>query len=101
MDTKAQLRHQLTESLTNIALAYLNQELLPQRPGVRTDLHELHLEDEARRISVTMAENVLTTLDVHLRQLLFPDQRERTEEWLRTQNYMHRREDKDNRPAQL
>ncbi|GGG60284.1 hypothetical protein [Hymenobacter glacieicola] len=39
-----------------------------------------------------MADNILTTLDVHLRQLLFPAQREQTEEWLRTQNYMHRRE---------
>ena len=96
MDTKAQLRHQLTEALTNIALTYLNQELLPQHSGMRTDFQDLHLEDDARRISTTMAENILTTMTVHLRQLLFPEQREQTEEWLRTQNYMHRWEQSDN-----
>jgi hypothetical protein len=99
MDTKAQLRHQLTEALTNIALAYLNNELLPQHAGMRRDFQDLHLGDEARRISATMAENILTTLDVHLRQLLFPEQQEQTEEWLRTQNYMHRREQPNNLPG--
>ncbi|GGG60288.1 hypothetical protein [Hymenobacter glacieicola] len=42
MDTKAQLRHELTEAITNIALAYLNQELLPQHAGMRVDFQDLH-----------------------------------------------------------
>lgn len=67
MDPTAQLRHPLIEALPTIAPAYLSQELFAQRAGVRADLHELPLEDEARRISATMVENVLPTLAVLLR----------------------------------
>lgn len=99
MPDKELLVQRLTDALTNVALDYLHPELLRDQADLRLDSLGLNLPDEARRISATMAPNILTTLDVHLRQLLYPGQQQRAEDWLRTQNYMHRREDQQNRPA--
>lgn len=97
MNSKAQIRQQLAEALYQVARHYLTAELAQQAPSLRPDSAGLDVEAEARAISENMADNIYTTLDVHVRQLLYPDQKQRTDDWLRTQNYMHRRENAESR----
>ncbi|OUJ72868.1 hypothetical protein [Hymenobacter crusticola] len=99
MDTKSPLHQHLTNALTHAVLDYLRAEIELQKESLRTDVQQLSLEEEAQRISTLMAPNLTITIDVHLRRLLYPEQRERTDEWLRSQSYMHRREDENNRPS--
>ena len=99
MDKNYQLPQQLAASLSHVIFDHLRAEVALKKDALRGDANQLSLEQEAQRISSAMEANITTTINVHLRQLLYPEQRERTDEWLRSQNYMHRREDENNRPA--
>ncbi|WP_324677885.1 hypothetical protein [Hymenobacter sp. GOD-10R] len=99
MDKKSQLQQHLTTTLTQVISDYLRAEIELKKDSLRPDAQQIPLEEEAQRISRLMATNITITIDVHLRQLLYPEQKERTDEWLRSQNYMHRREDENNRPS--
>jgi len=99
MDKDYHLHQQLATSLSHIILAHLRAEVELHHDVLREDVQQLSLEQEAQRIGSSMVANITTTIDVHLRHLLYPEQKERTAEWLRSQNYMHRREDENNRPT--
>ena len=101
MPHKDELRRALQASLTGVIADYLGTEVGQALGSLRLDAPVLDLAAEAQLISQTMTENIFTTLDVYARQLLYPNQETRTTDWLRTQNYMHRREDEDNRPQDL
>lgn len=101
MTTKETLRHTLQEHLREVIHNYLQVEVGHNLDSLRFNSAGLNLAEEARTISEAMTENIFTTLDVYGRQLLYPNQHTRTGEWLRTQNYMHRREDDNNRPQDL
>jgi phage antirepressor YoqD-like protein len=99
MDKKSQLQQHLTTTLTQVIADYLCAEIELKRDSLRPDAQQISFEEEAQRISQLMTTNITITIDVHLRQLLYPEQKERTDEWLRSQDYMHRREDQNNRPT--
>lgn len=101
MTTKESLRHTLQEHLREVIHNYLQVEIEQNLGSLRFNSAKLDLAVEARTISEAMTENIFTTLDVYARQLLYPDQHTRTGDWLRTQNYMHRREDQGGRPQDL